>query len=128
MNFAATLTLHELKVGVRLGWSPEERRRSQEVLLEIDLGFESLPRACESDKLEDTIGYDGLAAHIAGFCEQHEFRLIEHLGFRLLQEIRTQLRPGMHARLRVTKLRPPMAISLSAASFRCGEGPWLELS
>jgi dihydroneopterin aldolase len=75
------LQLRELTLNVNLGWRKKERHKKQTVLLDLDLYFSSPPKACQTDKLEDTLCYHILIDKIREHIKQKNYALIEYLSY-----------------------------------------------
>jgi len=87
----STLLIKDLTFKVHLGATKEERSKKQPVILNLSVFFNELPRACNTDNLEDTICYDTLIKKIKDFCSKKEFQLIEFLGYELYKLIKLNL-------------------------------------
>lgn len=106
---------------VRIGWSPEERARPQDVDLDVAIRFPALPTACETDALDDTVSYAALIGAARELCERGEYKLLERLAAELFARLRSELPSGAELWLRVTKLRPPVDSLRGGASFSLGD-------
>ena len=101
-----SLSLKQLRVPVFLGVTSKERAEQQLVKIDLKLIFRDLPRACATDRLEDTLCYATLASNIRQFCSTKVFHLIEHLGYQLYQFIKQSL-AGVDINLCIHK-NPPI--------------------
>ncbi len=117
----ARIELNGLKLHVFLGWTPGERTRQQEVTLDVSFVFASLPRACHTDQLDDTICYDQITTIIKKVIAQREFRLIEHLGHELYQAIKRTLSIPVKLELRLNK-KPAITDLTKGVTFSLGDG------
>jgi FolB domain-containing protein len=70
--------LEDLRVACIIGTRPEERRRSQEIGVDVRLHLDLEP-AGRSDRLEDTVDYSRLAGEITAMAESSSFQLLERL-------------------------------------------------
>ena len=77
-----TVTLPEMRVSVRLGWSAEERVFPQIVLVSVVAEL-MLREVFATERLEDTEDYVSLVQEVHSFLEAQEFRLVEKLLFDL---------------------------------------------
>jgi len=102
----SALSLKQLKVSVFLGASQEERDTKQEIEINLDIMFHSLPKACMTDQLKDTFCYATLVDKLKVFCLKKPFRLIEHLGYELYQFVKQTLK-NVDINLEIKK-RPPV--------------------
>jgi FolB domain-containing protein len=70
--------LKELRVACSIGTRPEERRRSQEIGIDVCLHLD-LEEPGRTDRLEDTVDYSRLAGEITAMAESSSFQLLERL-------------------------------------------------
>jgi FolB domain-containing protein len=70
--------LKELRVACSIGTRPEERRRSQEIVIDVCLHLD-LEEPGRTDRLEDTVDYSRLAGEITAMAESSSFQLLERL-------------------------------------------------
>ena len=70
--------LQDLRVACIIGARPEERRRTQEIGIDLCLHVD-LEAPGHSDKLEDTVDYSQLSREIAAMAESSSFHLLERL-------------------------------------------------
>lgn len=80
-----SLSISNLELPVYLGWSSSERRIKQVISLDITIHFLSLPKACITDKLNDTVCYSTLIQKIRDHLVGKKFNLIEHVCHELYQ-------------------------------------------
>jgi dihydroneopterin aldolase len=111
------LEVRDLSVPVRLGCSAEERAVPQEARFSLTLELPRPPRACQTDRLEDTICYATICDAIRAVATSGEFATVERLGAAALERLRAALPPDVRARLRVHKVRPPVEDLLGGAIF-----------
>ena len=83
------LEINGLNLKIKLGLTEQERLKSQNVEFYISIEFQTIPKACNSDTIEETICYDNLVKLIQNFCEGKEFKLIEYLCNSLYQYLKT---------------------------------------
>ena len=114
------LKLSGLMARVKVGCSPQERRRAARVYFDFAVRFPRRPRACRSDLLKDTICYASVCQLVTALVTAREFRLIEHLGYEVYTAIRKKLPTGCRLAVRVTKPRPPIPGVEGAAEFLYG--------
>jgi dihydroneopterin aldolase/D-erythro-7,8-dihydroneopterin triphosphate epimerase len=72
------LYIRDLSVECIIGTRPEERRKKQPVLINVELECDLAP-AGRSDDLQDTVNYSELQRQIAASAAEGEFFLIERL-------------------------------------------------
>jgi dihydroneopterin aldolase len=92
--------LHGLEVFGRHGVTDEERERGQTFLFDIHL---ELSDAALSDRLEDTVDYNEVAACIRELSDRKQFALLEALATAVADEIVARFRV---ARVRVRARKP----------------------
>lgn len=76
-----TLSIRDLRISCIVGVYPDERKREQDLFVDIDLHFD-FARVAESDHLADTIDYTDVANDLAGFVRAERFQLLETLARR----------------------------------------------
>lgn len=117
MSAFATLKLRDLRYGLKIGVGSEEREREQEISVTVELRFESLPHACQTEKLDQTICYDTLSLQIEAVARKKTYLLIETLGFDMYTAIKKELPPGTRVGVSVVKLKPPIPCLQKGAEF-----------
>lgn len=70
--------VHGLKVDCVIGVWEWERRITQCITIDLDLGADIAP-AAKSDDLEDTLSYKGVAKRVREFAADSGFKLVETL-------------------------------------------------
>jgi len=73
-----TVFIRDLRLDTRIGAYETERRKLQTLQFELELGRERL-RACETDRLTDTMDYSEVVKAIQEVLATHEFHLLEPL-------------------------------------------------
>lgn len=79
----ATLEINNLVLPLNIGLTEQERSVPQDININIKITFNSLPKACYSDNIDETICYERLVTLIKEFCKNNQFKLIENLTFKL---------------------------------------------
>ncbi len=102
-------------VSVNFGAFEEERSQPQTVCMELDIIFSVLPKACETDELEDTIDYSIIQNGIQDMCSARPYKLLENLCYEAFNLIKEKWLPDASLKLTMTK-NPPHA-SIETASF-----------
>ena len=97
------LLISKLELNVHLGWTQDERVRTQTVFVDIEIRYADAPRACHTDKLEDTLCYDQLIRVIREKLSKQHFQLIEHLANTIYHCIQSLLPDNTRANVRVHK-------------------------
>lgn len=114
------LRLNAFELSLHLGWSENERSQKQTILVDINLQFPEMPKACLTDELNDTYCYHTLINHILEQVETKEFRLIEHLGHTLYTLIKKTIPDSTHLHIVVYKNLAVVGLS-GKAVFEYGE-------
>ena len=81
-----TIDIRNLRVPAHVGWTDEERARTQVVAIDLTLHCD-LSKAGLSDDLSDTVDYDRLIREVDDLVRSSKSRLLEHLG----EEIATSI-------------------------------------
>jgi 7,8-dihydroneopterin aldolase/epimerase/oxygenase len=117
----STLEIQQLRLKLHFGVGEKERASLQEIDLNITINFNSLPKSCKSDDINDALCYDKLSKEIQKFCSNNKFYLIEHLSFKLHNYIKKSfLKPEDKLFLQVCK-RPPVEEIKGQCCFTTGE-------
>ena len=70
--------LHGLKVDCVIGVFEWERRITQTITIDLDMGFD-IRKAAASDQLEDTLSYKDVSKRVESFVQESGFGLVEKL-------------------------------------------------
>lgn len=117
MSAFATLRLRDLRYGLKIGVGSEEREREQEISVSVELRFESLPHACHTERLDQTVCYDTLSKQIEAVARGKTYLLIETLSFDMYSALKKELPPGTLVGVSVVKVKPPIAALSNGAEF-----------
>jgi len=117
-NVQCNLSINQFELPVFLGWPNEERHHSQVVSIDIHIGFLNMPKACNSDRLEDTFCYSGLTDQIRKHTAEQPFRLIEHLAHTILTITKELIQDTIMITVSVTK-KPRIEGLKGGATFTC---------
>jgi len=93
--------IHGLKIECVIGVWEWERRIKQTITLDVDLAAD-IPRAAQSDALEDTLNYKAVAKRLMEYVGESQFQLIETLAERLAGILQDEFEVPWF-RLRVSK-------------------------
>ena len=121
MSEPVSLGFTDLRLRVQLGCGDEERATPQPVALDVRIGFATVPAACRTDRLEDTLCYAELCEAAEKHCAGREFNTLERLAQELADVLSRHLPPGSRLGLRVTKLRPPVRNLCGGVQVTLGE-------
>lgn len=120
----SSIGLRRLRFAVKLGWGEEERKTPQFVFFDIQLRFPALPKGCITDELNETVCYGEMSGVVRQICQQGEFRLIEHLGYRVYSAVKEFIPPRHLLWVKITKEKPPVPELLDGSTFSLGD--WVE--
>ncbi len=81
--------LHGLKVDCVIGVWEWERKITQSITVDLDMGFDILP-AAKSDNLEDTLSYKDVSKRVELFIQESSFALVEKLAEEIAQILLTE--------------------------------------
>lgn len=98
--------LHDLRIAAVIGIFEWERRVTQVVSIDLDMGFDIAPAAA-TDSIEDTLNYKAVAKRITAYVAGSEFHLVETLAERVAAIVRDEFGVAW-VRVRINK---PGAIS-----------------
>ncbi len=93
--------LNDLKVETVIGVFDWERKIKQEVILDLELGYD-IRAAAASDELADTLDYKALSKRLSDFISHSDYQLVETLAERCAELIQKEFGVGW-LRLRVNK-------------------------
>lgn len=119
--YPCKISVLDLQLPVKLGYSFEERSISQIISLNIDLLFPEAPIGAYNDQLTDTYCYDDLVKLVHAVVASKDFKLIEHLGKYIYDAIAQNLKdknyPKVKLELSVTKILPPLPSVKGGVAF-----------
>jgi dihydroneopterin aldolase len=81
-----TITLNQLKLPVKIGWSAGERVGARIIEATITLEIDA-PQAAKSDELADTVDYDQIISTVRSVSCSGEWNLLERLSAELAMSI-----------------------------------------
>ncbi|MCB0421978.1 MAG: dihydroneopterin aldolase [Bdellovibrionales bacterium] len=116
-----SLTLQEFSLPVFIGCHEEEKKNPQEVRLKIEITSNSLLKAAETDKLQDTFCYAELLEKVRGFCTSRHFDLVEHLAWSCQKFIKESLQEPALVLVRAHKVTPPVEGLNGGVVFEYGD-------
>ena len=114
------LTIRGISLPVRLGCSADERLDPQPVEIDLTIRFETPPRGMVTDRLEDTVCYDGLVSAIKQVVTNREFSLVEYLAKEIFDSLRDIVESEHELRVTVRKVSPPIPEITKGAEFTVG--------
>jgi 7,8-dihydroneopterin aldolase/epimerase/oxygenase len=117
------LILKNISLNVKLGHLEEEHTSPQRVLVKVKLQFSTIPTACMTDNLHDTLCYAALSGDLQEFCNTRSFKLIETLGYQLYQFLKKKIAERTSASIKIflCVTKHPSLINLRQSSFVVSE-------
>ena len=80
------MSIRELRISCIVGVYPDERKREQDVFVDVDMEFD-FARVTASDHLADTVDYTEVAADLTAYVRAERFQIIETLAQRACARI-----------------------------------------
>ncbi len=80
------LSIRDLRIPCIVGVYPSERKREQDLFLDVDMWFD-FKAAANSDHLSDTLDYTRVAEALTEFIRAERFQLIEALAYRACEKL-----------------------------------------
>lgn len=78
------IIIRDLRLETRIGAYEFERRKSQILQFELEMGRERIA-ACDTDRLADTVDYAEVVRAFQAVLAEHQYHLVEPLAERLAQ-------------------------------------------
>lgn len=119
-SIASYIVLHGLELNVHLGWPEAERVHKQIVTIDIKIQFANPPHGCITDNLADTYCYDTLINAIKMKISEGQYRLLEHLSYKIYQIIKDTISNDILIEVHVRK-KPAIAQLTGGVSFHYGD-------
>lgn len=101
------LIIEQLVLTAHLGWSEKEREHTQQVWVDLQIDYLTVPTACTNDELTDTDCYYQLSLVLQAVCDAKPYCLLESLAHQLFQATKRTLKAKTRIRLSLAK-NPPM--------------------
>ncbi len=93
--------VHDLLVRTIIGVKPDERKKRQNVLVNLTL-YVDTRQAGQSDRIDDTVSYSSVTDRVIQHVESSDYHLVEALAGNIAQIILTEF-PVERVRVRVEK-------------------------
>jgi len=120
MAATSSLSLNGLQLSVFLGVYPEEKIKQQTVTIDARLRFPEPPKACQSDRLDDTYCYDKIIKHLKEKLADRRFQLVENFAQTLYELLKGYFPEGVRLAVRVTK-QPGIPELTRGVTFEYGD-------
>ena len=114
------LRLQEYSMQVHLGCLAEERAHPQEVRVSLDIEFLEIPRAEQTDEIQDTICYAEICMAWDQVVQKREYHLVEKLSSELWVAIQPLLKRA-RSQIQVHKVSPPIDGLQGGVTYSCEE-------
>jgi 7,8-dihydroneopterin aldolase/epimerase/oxygenase len=121
MNAKSSLFINAVELEVFLGWPNEERMRRQVISVDMELRFPSVPQACTSDNLKDTVCYRDLIEKLRAEVAVKKYHLIEHLTVEVYNIVKSLL--PQQTTLSVSLNKHPQIQGLGSVTFKYCDDP-----
>ena len=102
MKHLDEIIISDLLVRGIVGIKEEERFKEQDILVNISL-YADLKKACDSDKIEDTVDYKQIKDGVVEIIRQSEYYLVERLAQRIADYC---LEPDLVEKVRINVQKP----------------------
>ena len=114
------LNINDYSVRCKIGCSTAERKKTQEVRVSVRLEFLIFPKACQTDRLQETVCYATLCEMIKRIATQKEYKLVEHLAHEIFMGLLAALPGECRSEVSVHKVAPPIKGLLGGVHFKIG--------
>ncbi|CAG5071255.1 Dihydroneopterin aldolase [Dyadobacter sp. CECT 9623] len=101
-----TISLEGLEFFAYHGYYPEEQRIGNKYALDITIATDFI-KAAQEDKLSETVNYETIY-QIASIVMKEPAKLLEHIGFNVIEKIREKYPLVATITVRVSKFNPPV--------------------
>ncbi|KAA0991498.1 dihydroneopterin aldolase [Dyadobacter aurulentus] len=101
-----TISLEGLEFFAYHGYYPEEQRIGNKYALDITITTDFF-KAAQEDKLSETVNYETIY-QIASKVMKEPAKLLEHIGFNVIDKIREHYPLVANIKVRVSKFNPPV--------------------
>jgi dihydroneopterin aldolase len=116
-SYNSIVTLNDLLLKANIGVTEVERSCKQDLRLSFKLYFKDKPKACDTDKIEDTICYHEIANIALQYCSENDVKLLEYLCYGLYKKIKSKIGKKVNIWIKIEKCSPPIEGILGGTSF-----------
>ena len=116
MSLLDSIRIKGLRCRAHVGVPLQERRRLQEVRIDLELGLD-LKAAGRADRVEKTLDYAAVAQEVKGIVRVRSFRLVEAMAEAIAGRVLEKFRPAF-VRVRIRKFSVPGADSVGVQITR----------
>ncbi len=116
-GYNSVISLNDLLIKANLGVTKEERDQLQDIKISFKLLFEKLPKACQTDKLSDTICYHKISNIAYEHCQTNKVHTLEYLCYELYKKVRNEIENNAKIWIKVEKCNPPIEGLVGSTSF-----------
>lgn len=116
-GFSSVISLNKLRISAKLGVTKEERNKPQDIDVSFRFHLQGIPKACETDNIEDTVCYHKISDLITEICSKKEFKLLEYLCYLVYKEVRKKVAQDIKIWVLVEKLTPEIEGLVGSSSF-----------
>ncbi len=130
-HYFSALSIRQLRLGVHLGVSEQERIRPQSVEMDARFYFDELPDCAVDDETESFICYDVICNQLLDYVAGKEFRFVEYLALDLHRVIRGHLdeklgdekSSGVKVWISLLKCNPQVPYMIGGAAYAYSDLP-----
>jgi dihydroneopterin aldolase len=112
-----SLNVDRLRLSLHIGCTAEEQASPQPIEISYRLTFPTRPKGCESDDLNGTYCFESTCSQIQAIATEKRYQLIEHLGWRVYEVLKSIVAPDIQVWVKITKCHPPVAHLEGPAEF-----------
>jgi dihydroneopterin aldolase len=116
-RYCSVVSLDDLLVQMNIGVGEEERSEKQDIKMSFKLFYQNMPKACETDNIEDTNCYHEIYKVTHDYCSKNTLKLLEFLCFQVHRKIREITAKDIKIWVRAEKCKPPIDNFSGTTSF-----------
>ena len=113
-----TLRVNDFRIEAHIGCGEEERSTPQTLSFNVEIVFFEIPLTCKSDKIEDTLCYQGICENIVATVKKSPVATIEYLTSEILKNLKSLLPKKSTLKVSTQKVSPPIAGLYGGATFQ----------
>lgn len=121
LNIFCRTRLHTLTLPVHIGVGDEERRHTQNIVIDCEVKHQVAPMGLSSDKITDTVCYHTMAQVITATATHKPRALLEHLAFDIILALKEHFSEKLLYRIVIHKPNAPVEHLAGGASFELSE-------
>lgn len=111
-----SIEINGLRMSAHIGVSDQERRVGNVFTVDVHMDVDVTEDAWRCDELCGTVSYADVVDTVRAVMS-HEAKLLEHVAWQLVSELRQQYPAVVSGRLRLAKITPPLGVELDSAAI-----------